>query len=244
MTRQPRRRDGNISKANGENGARARIIEAAMCELIAGDGDFEIADVARRADVSVGLAYHYFGSKAGLIAVLITDFHDRHEAVVDHCVDKSLPWSIREKIRLKASIDFLYADPATHLMVGKLKSSAEAVAIDTGRRARSIELAARNVAEGQRRGYISKKIDPTVAGAAIIGGINQAVAQALSSRKRPNADQLTERLWTFITGGLLLTPQAAPRARPSPPEVGQRFHVELARQSSRPKRSIQSREDR
>ena len=215
MKRPPRRRDGTLIQGRSENGARARIVAAAMQELIAGDGDFEIADVARRADVSVGLAYHYFGSKAGLIAVLITDFHDRHEAVVDHCVDKSLPWSIREKIRLKASIDFLYADPATHLMVGKLKSSAEAVAIDTGRRARSIELAARNVAEGQRRGYISKKIDPTVAGAAIIGGINQAVAQALSSRKRPNAHQLTERLWTFITGGLLLAPPSRPKVRSS-----------------------------
>jgi len=215
MKRPPRRRDGIPIRDRSENGARARIVAAAMQELIAGDGDFEIADVARRADVSVGLAYHYFGSKAGLIAVLITDFHDRHEAVVDHCVDKSLPWSIREKIRLKVSIDFLYADPATRLMVGKLKSSAEAVAIDTGRRARSIELAARNVAEGQRRGYISKKIDPTVAGAAIIGGINQAVAQALSSPKRPNADQLTERLWTFITGGLLLAPPSRPKVRSS-----------------------------
>ena len=204
--------DAVRSRSEGETGARERIVAAAMKELIDGEGDFEIADVARRAAVSVGLAYHYFGSKAGLIAVLITDFHDRHKAVIDHSVDMSLPWPVREKARLKASIDFLYADPATHLIVGKLGSSAEVIAIDTGRRAHTIELAARNIANGQQQGYISRQIDPDVAGAAIVGGINQAVAHALSSRKRPSAAQLTERLWTFITGGLLLTRESTPKA--------------------------------
>jgi len=197
------------ARSNGES-ARERIVAAAMRELIDGDGDFEIADVARRAEVSVGLAYHYFGSKAGLIAVLITDFHDRHQTVIDHGVDKSLPWPVREKARLKASIDFLYADPVTHLIMGKLSSSAEVIAIDTGRRAERIELAARNIASGQKQGYISGKIDPDVAGAAIVGGVNQAVAHALSSRKRPSAEQLTERLWTFISGGVFHTRQLPP----------------------------------
>jgi len=199
-------------RVKGEGGTRERIVAAAIRELIDGDGDFEIADVARRASVSVGLAYHYFGSKAGLISVLITDFHDRHLALVDHAVDKSLPWPVRERMRLKASIDFLYADPFTHLMMGKLNSSAEVIAIDTGRRTQRIELAARNIANGQRQGYISAKIDPVVAGAAIIGGINQAVAYALSSKKRPSAGELTERLWTFISGAVSLKPQTATNA--------------------------------
>src|SRR6516162_2843197 len=130
MARRPDRSAPARGKDNGEGGARERIVAAARSELIDSDGDFEIADVARRAGVSVGLAYHYFGSKAGLIAVLITDFHDRHGAVVNHSVDMSQPWPTREKARLKASIDFLYADPATHLVMGKLASSAEVIAID------------------------------------------------------------------------------------------------------------------
>ena len=206
------REDAVRSEGNGEGSARERIVAAALKELIDGEGDFEIADVARRAGVSVGLAYHYFGSKAGLIAVLITDFHDRHRAVVDHAVDKSLPWPIRESARLKASVDFLYADPATHLIMGKLNSSAEVIAIDTGRRAERIETAARNIANGQKQGYISRQIDPVVAGAAIVGGINQAVAHALSSHQRPSAAQLTERLWTFISGALLLSRKGSPEA--------------------------------
>jgi hypothetical protein len=102
--------------------------------------------------------------------------------------------------------------------MGKLSSSAEVIAIDTGRRAQMIELAARNIANGQKQGYISRQIDPVVAGAAIVGGINQAVAHALSSRKRPSAGELTEKLWTFIASAVLLRRQATPDARrpPSP----------------------------
>jgi len=197
----------NTGTYSGQNGARARIVAAAFKELVEGDGDFEIGDVARRAKVSVGLAYHYFGSKAGLISVLITDFHNRHEAVVNQAFDKSLPWPVREKARLKASIDFMYADPVAPVMLGKLSSSAEVIAIDTGRRSAVVEMAARNVAQGQRRGFIAADIDPDVAGAAIIGGVNQAVARAISSRQRPDPDQLADRLWSFIAGGLSLAPQ-------------------------------------
>lgn len=200
-------------KDTAQGGARERILAAAMMELIDGDGDFEIADVARRAGVSVGLAYHYFGSKAGLITVLIGDYHDRHQAVVNRSVDPSLPWPIQAKARLKANVDFLYADPFTRLIMSKLRSSAEVIAIDTGRRTLAIELAGRNIANGQKQGYISAKIDPVVAGAAIVGGINQVVAYALSSPKRPSASVLTERLWTFISGAVSLTPQAGGRAK-------------------------------
>ena len=191
--------------------ARDRIVAAALKALIEGDGEFEIGDVARRARVSVGLAYHYFGSKAGLIAVLITDFHNRHEAIVNQTFGKSLPWPVREKARLKANIDFLYSDPVAPVMMGKLGGSAEVTAIDSGRRAAMVEMAARNIAQGQRRGFIAADIDAKVAAAAIIGGINQAVAQAIASRKRPASDRLTAQLWNFIAGGLSLEQQATPR---------------------------------
>jgi len=219
----------NTGTYRGENGARARIVAAALEELVAGDGDFEIGDVARRAKVSVGLAYHYFGSKAGLISVLITDFHNRHEAVVNQSFGKLLPWPVREKARLKASIDFMYADPVAPVMMGKLSSSAEVIAIDTGRRSAVVEMAARNVAQGQRRGFIAADIDPDVAGAAIIGGVNQAVARAISSRRRPDPDQLADRLWSFIAGGLSLGPQASP----SKTEITNKESARCARSGSK-----------
>jgi AcrR family transcriptional regulator len=203
------RRNKPVSRRG--DAARDRIVAAALKALVGGDGEFEIGDVARRARVSVGLAYHYFGSKAGLIAVLITDFHNRHEAVVNQTFGKSLPWPVREKARLKANIDFLYSDPVAPVMMGKLGGSAEVTAIDSGRRAAMVEMAAGNIAQGQRRGFIAADIDAKVAAAAIIGGINQAVAQAIALRKRPASDRLTEQLWNFIAGGLSLEQQATPR---------------------------------
>ena len=49
-------------------GTREKLISAAQEELIHGQGLLEMQAVAKRAKVSVGLAYHHFGSKAGLIA--------------------------------------------------------------------------------------------------------------------------------------------------------------------------------
>jgi AcrR family transcriptional regulator len=203
------------SAANRPDDARTRIVAAALRELVDGDGDFEMGDVARRARVSVGLAYHYFGSKAGLISSLIKDFHDRHEAVVDQHFDSSLPWPVREKARLKASIDFLYADPVAPVVMGKLSSRAAVIAIDTGRRSAVAEMAARNIAQGQRNGFIATAIDPVVAGAAIVGGVNQAVAQAISAPKRPDPAHLAEQLWGFIAGGLSLSREGMPNNQTS-----------------------------
>lgn len=198
------------SAGNRPDDARTRIVAAALRELVDGDGDFEMGDVARRARVSVGLAYHYFGSKAGLISALIKDFHDRHEAVVNQHFDRSLPWPVREKARLKASIDFLYADPAAPVVMAKLSSSAAVIAVDTGRRSAVAEMAARNIAQGQRNGSIATAIDPGVAGAAIVGGVNLAVAQAISARERPDPGHLVEQLWGFIAGGLSLAQERTP----------------------------------
>ena len=62
-------------------GTPERLIRAAQAELIQGGGLLEMQAVARRAKVSVGLAYHHFGSKAGLIAAVVQSFYDRLEEV-------------------------------------------------------------------------------------------------------------------------------------------------------------------
>src|SRR5260370_3835046 len=85
----------NTGTYSGQNGARARIVAAALEELVAGDGDFEIGDVARRAKVAVGLAYPYFGSKAGLISAVITEFHNPPAAVFHQSFDEALPCPVR-----------------------------------------------------------------------------------------------------------------------------------------------------
>jgi len=53
MARRPARGSPVRGKDNGEGSARERIVAAAVRELIDGDGDFEIADVARAAECAV-----------------------------------------------------------------------------------------------------------------------------------------------------------------------------------------------
>jgi len=172
--------------------------------------DFEIGDLARRARVS-SPRLSLFRIQGRFDLGADQDFHDRHEAVVNQHFDRSLPLAgAGKKARLKASIDFLYADPVAPVVMGKLSSRAAVIALDTGRRSAVAEMAARNIAQGQRNGFIATAIDPIVAGAAIVGGVNQAVAQAISARARPDPDHLAEQLWGFIAGGLSLSPEGMP----------------------------------
>lgn len=53
-------------------------------------------------------------------------------------------------------------------------------------------------------GQIGKAIDPTIAAAAIIGGIRQAVATALASKTPLSRGKLARQLWSFVAGGLEL----------------------------------------
>ena len=62
-------------------GTPERLIRSAQDELIQTHGLLEMQAVAKRAKVSVGLAYHHFGSKAGLIAAVVEAFYNRLEDV-------------------------------------------------------------------------------------------------------------------------------------------------------------------
>lgn len=61
---------------------RERLIRAAEKELIRSHGHLEMQAVSKRAQLSVGLAYHHFGSKAGLIAAVVEAFYSRLDEVV------------------------------------------------------------------------------------------------------------------------------------------------------------------
>lgn len=188
----------------GSRDTRHRLLAAATAAIIEGSGEFEIGDVARRAQASVGLAYHHFGSKAGLLTALIDDFYNRHDTLANQRLDGKLPWAVREHYRLRASVQFMYADPLAPIIVGRLGGSAEVVALEAAHRAAMVEQASRNISEGQKAGQIDRTIDATIAAAAIIGGIRQAVATALASKKPPPQEKLVGQLWSFVAGGLQL----------------------------------------
>lgn len=181
---------------------RARLVAAAAEALLAGGGDFEMSEVARRAGVSDGLPYHYFGSKAGALSAVIDDFYDRYYAVVNQPLDGSRPWEEREFERLQAWLGFLYDEPLAPIVLGQMGRTVQVAGLLSERQDQLIGLARRNIELGQQAGDISETTDAGVAAAAIIGAIGQAASQAFRDPKPPAPSVLTAQLWGLIAGAL------------------------------------------
>lgn len=194
------RRDRPRGKKREET--RARLVAAARDALLAGDGDFEMSQVARLAGVSDGLPYHHFGSKAGALSAVIDDFYDRYYAVVNRSLDGSRAWDEREFERLRSWLHFLYTEPLAPIVLGRMGRSVQVAGLENTRQDELIGLARRNIELGQEAGDISATIDAGIAAAAIIGAIRQAATQAFQEAKPPELAVLTAQLWGLIAGSL------------------------------------------
>jgi AcrR family transcriptional regulator len=187
-----------------------RLIRAAQDELIHGGGLLEMQAVARRAKVSVGLAYHHFGSKAGLIAAVVEAFYDRlEEAAFNPSNLTSSSWAGREKERIAAYVSFHYDHPFAPLVVGPLSRAAEVLDVEQAFTKRQLAAGAYNIRAGQRDGVIPADLDPRLTIALMIGGIRQALIGALTKPQRPDRRELTGKIWIFIADALRLPPEAA-----------------------------------
>jgi AcrR family transcriptional regulator len=196
--------------------SRAVLIEAAAAALIDGKGAFEIQDVARRAQVSVGLAYHRFGSKAGLIAAVVDHFYDELERAIDLGDFGEEDWAVREHERLSRLVRFLYEHDLATIIFSTLTREPQVAVVEAERWRDLIDAAARNLRGGQSRGEIAGRHDPGIMGAMILGAVRHAVGHALAATPRPTAAALTRELWTFIARGLGLEPAAVVPIRRRP----------------------------
>jgi len=188
-------------------GTPERLIEAAQAELIQGNGALEMQAVAKRAKVSVGLAYHHFGSKAGLIAAVVQGFYDRLEEVAfNPATLASTDWACQEKQRLATYIAFYYDHPLAPVMVGQLSRAPEVLDVELAFTNRQLIAGANNLRIGRHQGVIARSVDPRLTIALMIGGVRQALMEALTQRQRPDRSVLTERIWIFISGALRLPP--------------------------------------
>jgi AcrR family transcriptional regulator len=186
-------------------GTPERLIRAAQDELIHGGGALEMQAVAKRAKVSVGLAYHHFGSKAGLIAAVVEAFYNRLEEVAFSPANLVSPdWAGREKERVAAYVSFHYDHPFAPIVVGPLSRAPEVLDVELAFTKRQLVAGAYNLRAAQREGAIPSDFDPRLTIALMIGGIRQALIGALVSGKRPDRAELTEKIWFFITGALRL----------------------------------------
>jgi AcrR family transcriptional regulator len=187
-------------------GTRERLIRAAQQELIRGHGHLEMQAVAKRARVSVGLAYHHFGSKAGLIAAVVEEFYSR----LDEAAFKGAPltaqgWAGREHERIAAYISFHYDHPFAPLVVGALSRAPEVLDVEIAFTNRQLAAGAVMLEVAKRDGIIPNHIDPDLTIALMIGGIRQALVRALTSERRPDPVELTNDIWAFMAGALHLT---------------------------------------
>ncbi len=203
---------------------RARLMAAARQALLAGGGDFELSDLARRAGTSVGLPYHRFGSKSGLIASIVTDFYDGLWRAVNLADFAPLDWAERERERLRRVVDYLYDEPLSGLIISTLARDPEVAALEAARWSALIEAAGRNLAQAQRRGQLAADIDSALTAALINGGIRHAIGLGLSTRARRTRQAMVEDIWNFVSGALRLELRAsapsmarAPRRRPAGP---------------------------
>jgi AcrR family transcriptional regulator len=161
--------------------------------------------VARRAQVSVGLAYHHFGSKAGLIAAVVEDFYGRlDEAAFGGSKLAGRTWADREKARIGAYVAFHYEHPFAPLIIGPLSRASEVLDVETAFTSRQLAGGARMLQAAQRDGIVSADIDPDLTIALMIGGIRQALIGALTGDRRPDPTQLTDDIWAFMAAALRL----------------------------------------
>lgn len=177
--------------------ARERIL-AAAAEGLAEDGEVEVARIAARAGVSMGLPYRYFGTRSGLIAAVVEDFHLRLAEAATYADFPGDTWQEREEQRVTAWVHFLYEDPLSPVVLGGLGGDPVIAAGWQRRLALAVEMGSRNIARGQRAGDLPKGNDPLLLAATVLGGVQTAVATALASDPRPPEQKVAAQLWTFV----------------------------------------------
>jgi AcrR family transcriptional regulator len=181
--------------------------------LVEGGGDFELADLARRAGVSVGLPYHRFGSKAGVLGAVVTEFYDGIRRAIDLGNFADLDWRVRERERLRRLVDYLYGDPLAAVIISSLGRDPEVAALEANLWSETIEAAARNLSKAQSRGQVAPDLEPALAAAMICGGVRHAVGLALRTKPRRARRTLVAEIWTFVANALRLEAQRPERPR-------------------------------
>ncbi|MEO1658334.1 MAG: TetR/AcrR family transcriptional regulator [Pseudomonadota bacterium] len=192
-----------MAKPAARIGSDVRLIEAAEAELMESGGHIEMLAVAKRAGVSVGLAYHHFGSKTGLIAAVVDRFYGPlRDITFSNENPDGLDWRGREKARAREMIDYHYGHPFAPLVAGRLGREPQVLDLERDHRDALLAEGARNLRAGQRQGVVDPNLDPEMAIGMLMGGLRLAIDRAILSTPRPDRHELHEQVWRFIEGAL------------------------------------------
>lgn len=182
-----------------------RLVRAAEAELIANHGHLEMSAVAKRASASVGLAYHHFGSKTGLVAAVVERFYEPiREIAFGDKIPLNLEWGEREKARAKALIDHFYDHPLAPLIAGRLAREPEVLDIERAHMDALLDAGARNISQGQKLGVVHPDLAPEATVAMLMGGLRLAIDRAILAEKRPAREALLAQIWQLCQGALHL----------------------------------------
>ena len=184
--------------------AREKLLLAAAEEL-GETGELEVAAVSRRAGVSTGLPYRYFGTRSGLLIAVLDAFYERLADSAALREYDAPTWEERERQRIHDWVTAVYADPLSPLVLGGLVGDAEVAAANTRHLHLLIELGARNIANAQRAGELPTDRDPEFLAAATLGGTNAILSVALTRTPRPAAGDIIAELWTVVRGAVGLS---------------------------------------
>ncbi|WP_343243009.1 TetR/AcrR family transcriptional regulator [Streptomyces sp. SID12501] len=181
--------------------SREKLLRAAADEL-AETGELEVAAAARRAGMSTGLPYRYFGTRSGLLIAVLDAFYERLGEAAALREYEAATWSEREQQRIRDWVAFLYAEPLAPVVLGGLGGDAEVAGAHTRQLHALIDLGARNLARAQHAGEIPADRDPELLAAATLGGTNAVISVALTRSPRPAAQDIVAQLWAFVAGAV------------------------------------------
>ena len=179
-------------------GTRAHILKAAREELIDGNGDLEVANVAKRAGVSAGLTYYHFDNKSGLLNALVGDHYATMDAEILAVPFEGATWAERERARVYCMVEFFYSEPVSILISTRLRTDPTFAAEEAERNERTNEMGARNVAQAQRDGEIDPGRDPLLLVSMILAGVTEGVRTALSAQPPKPLAEAQAEIWNFV----------------------------------------------
>ncbi len=186
------------TKKPARKATRDQLLDAARAELIKGDGELELAKVAKRAGVSDGLTYYHFGNKAGLIKALVHTFYAAMDDHVTAIPFEGETWAERERARVFAMVEFFYRDPVALIVATRLRTEPSLVAEEATRAIRLHELGAKNIAQAQNAGEISASYNPLLLVSMILAGVTEGVRTALNTKPVPPITEVQHEIWSFV----------------------------------------------
>lgn len=194
-------------KTPTRKGTRNALLQAARAELVEGNGDLELAKVAKRAKVSDGLTYYHFGNRAGLIRALVDDYYQSLDEQVTAVAFSGDTWVEREKKRVKALVQFFYNDPAALLIATRLRTEPALAEVDATRNARLNKLGEKNIAQAQRSGEINASYNPLILVSMILAGATEGVRTALNTNPPTPIDVAQDEIWSFVARAAGVAPE-------------------------------------